>query len=226
MKLNEIEIPALTPYYRVSPMPAFYQKLADMSGNTMDEDFIFAMKIVEKIKRDCQPYLKEMGQKDMFSAYDRGRALYRGLDSYKGFLKKRVRLGSRRPTDMNIDDHNMINKYFKKKYGAPFRNALFLTGNRRNAAGYNTGSGAAYYLIFPIGEFKFIWSSRITDLFSAIVGVEGDKVKSLLNRYQRTDLKAAKDSGNEIMLRCKSYYAVSNFIINDYDKAMNRYMEP
>ncbi len=230
MKLTEITVPALTPHLSKNPMPEFYQKIAYDTNHEVDEEFLFAMKIVEKIKRDCQPYIKEMDQKRMF-----GHSLYRGMDTSKRFLKKRVRLGNRQPTDMLQEEHDMINRYFTKKYGAPYRNALFLTGDAGVAMDYNHGSGANYYLIFPIDKFSFIWSTRISDLYSEIDDVdlgseiddrESDNILTLLSRYRKTNLKAAINSGNEIMLRCKSYYAVSDYIINDYGDAMNRYMAP
>ena len=136
-------------------------------------------------------------------------------------LKKAVRLDDRRPQEMDPLDHDYLNQYFTQEYGAPFRNAIFVSGDF-NSAGYF----GRVYSIFPIGEFKFLWSPRIDDLNFAhhdlLDGLFADRtipptkvqraqglIKALRNvDYRTTDLKAAADSGNEIMIRCKEYYAL------------------
>lgn len=176
------------------------------------------------VKRDCQPYLQQNDEPLG------NNALLRGLTGGDEFLKKQVRLTDRTPLDNPTDVHNELNKFFTRKYGAPFRNAMFCTGSRRDTRRYGKT-----YLVFPIGEFKFLWSSDVKDLYLAWDNFNHrnsrsrtkvqDFVKGLEDaNYSTTNLKGAISSGAEIMIICESYYALSDYSlprdrdeINDYE---------
>ncbi len=175
------------------------------------------IKIVKTIQRDCKPFLEQAN----------GGTLYRGLGhENEGMLKKKVRLANREPKDMPQDIHDKLNKYFLMKHGAKFRNALFLSGSDMQAGEYGD-----LYKIFPIGRFEFLWSPKISDLYTEYEDYEGGfwhdltpkeerahKKKQLkrfhdevLTKGYTTDhLAKAIKSGNEIMLRCNSYYAINS----------------
>lgn len=183
------------------------------------KEFIIESEIapVKLIRRDCKPFLNEVQYPAMYK-------LYRGMNSENSaFFKKNVRLTDRTPSDMPQNMHDRLNKFFTIKFGAPFRNALFVSGSSSMAMEY----GNETYVIFPIGEFKFLWSPQVPDLWNIwdelrplqggmtdeeFKKVEKEQFEKFYNRYlttfQDTDLKAAIKSNHEIMLRCKSYYAV------------------
>jgi len=164
------------------------------------------------IKEDCQFYLRQNNPKNF--------PLYRGLKMEdEPFLKKRVRLKDRTPKDMNPELHHELNSYFQTKFGSPFRNAMFCTGNEAEATVYG-----AYYYVFPRGKFEFIWSPHIDDLFSLwdMHGDEDiffDEVKN--GDYTNKNLSNAIDSHHEIMIRCNSYYALSAKNENIASKVIN-----
>jgi len=179
------------------------------------------------ITKHCQPYLQEAN----------GLSLYRGLGRAKDpFMKKRVRLGNRTPKDMPQDLHKKLNKYFEMKFGAPFRNAMFVTGDDGVANEYG-----AVYTVYPIGEFEYLWSLHVHDLYSIWENYlpwfdrndnkkeEKKKLKEaylefyneeIKYGYQTTDLNAAIKSGHEIMLRCSNYYAVRHDMAEEINRIL------
>jgi len=195
-----------------------------MKSNEFLTEEIQVKEMVSKIQQDCQPFLNEAN----------GRLIYRGLGtSTEPFMKKSVRLKDRKPKDVPILLHKTINSFFKKKFGAEFRNAMFCSGDIHFADFYGK-----IYAIFPIGDFKFVWSTHVDDLFMAWDEYDPsqsadflqytdetqtqeikDSIKMFLktykNTYKNNNLEHAIISNNEIMIRCENYYAVKLKIVED-----------
>ena len=122
-------------------------------------------------------------------------------------FKKGVRLIDRTPAASSDDTHKMLNNRFTELYGEPFRNAMFATGSERKTWTYGLP-----FQIFPIGEFTFLWSPTVGDLWAQLEIVKYqslDLVDKLIESYQTVDLKSASLSNKEVMIRCKNYYAMS-----------------
>lgn len=118
-------------------------------------------KEAEAIASKCKPYLGLV--KDNLAK----RLLFRGITKsddiqYEKLFLKRVRK-DRKPRDTANDIHELINKYFERKFKIPFRStSLFVTADPQYAAGYsNTGFVA---IIFPIGKFHYCYSPMVSDL--------------------------------------------------------------
>ena len=171
--------------------------------------------VVAYIHEHCQPYLQAVGN-------DLSAVLYRGitkrrlsrLQEVPGLSNCAIISGhheSRDPLDTPTVYHDMANEIFTELYGAPFRNGIFATGSLPTAKGY--GSPVA---IFPIGDFKFCWSSTVVDMSNLVAGnvdyYEGDHNKeeetnfihTLRTQYSNKNLKAAIESKKEVMLYCDS----------------------
>jgi len=162
-------------------------------------------KIFELIGKNCKPFLKMINnQYDLY-------CLYRGISkkfAHDFFAKKKVRK-NRIPRDTQFEYHSAIDEALYKKFKIRGRSeCLFVTGQPLNAVKYGD-----VYLIFPIGNFKFIWSKSIEDLFDITFKAKEDKkfYTNLANKYQTTNLKKAIESGNEIMIKCKEYYMLNRF---------------
>lgn len=167
---------------------------------------------IQMIKRDCQPFLNQLGnnkslQKDVLA--------YRGIKNLSGkvsggFYKLNVRQ-DRKPMSTSIKMTRTLDEWFERKFEFKARTtSLFSSGSFTYAQSYGD-----IFAIFPIGEFKFVWSPEVTDLFlwidSHFFQDYNDKAvyKSLdgLN-YTNQNLKKALKDGKEIMISCKQYYAV------------------
>jgi len=184
-----------------------------MNTFTLDKSLVRDLMLIGK---NCKPFLKEINY-DIFNY-----SLFRGLNSEENFIQSRVRLSDRKPRDTDINVHNAINKYFVEKFGEPFRNALFATGDVSVAVEYGD-----VYFIFPVGDFTFCWSTEIEDLLPISEELEDD-IEEILNtlkngNYSNTNLLKAINSDNEIMIRSQSVYCIKldrMKVITDEKKAI------
>lgn len=183
--------------------------------------------LVEELSK-CQPFLNATGS-----------SLYRGVElsteamyytdeidgvPIKWYISKSNK--NRLPTDTPHYIHNAADRYFQNAFGWKARSAgVFATGAIGNAHQY----GAAH-LMFPIGNFKFIWSPNVEDLYHHYRGIvvaferlerqegisfgEDDILRTFEDKlheakYQDDNLPAAIKSRNEIMIDCDEYILVS-----------------
>ena len=154
--------------------------------------------IVELIRRDCKPY---------FDASPGNRMMYRGMrgksktKSFKGTVR-----ADRAPRNTPEPLHKVMDDWFMDKFGFRARsNAMFATGHATVAGAYGS-----LYAVFPIGDFKFVWSPVIDDLSIDTGGEDPKDIPKLMDGAKYTDrnLRDAINSQNEIMVSCKEYYAM------------------
>jgi hypothetical protein len=139
-------------------------------------------------------------------------AFYRGLSSdipldRASLLKPRK---DRNPRDTPANLHETANSWFTKKFGVPYRNALFVTPNRVIAQFYGKSPDHCVRII-PLGSYSYCWSSRYADfLHLAKDAPSSDALTYRLESagYATTDLNMAHSSGNELMLFCEKYIAI------------------
>lgn len=176
-------------------------------------------KVAEILIRDCSQYLR-----DVDYAVDTYR-LYRGMGNRNTETSESVIPDvlyfneidvnrKRKPTDVKIKYHNMLNDYFTKNYGYPFRNGVFVTGNINAAKKYGY-----LVVIFPIDGYKFAWSPDVDDM----IYFRKDNYSKILNdevEYKTSDMKGAIKSKNEIMLITEGFYYIPYSI---YDEAYFSY---
>ena len=156
-----------------------------------------------KIGRKCKSYINQVSNP---------LELYRGIRSNKDILKKSTRLDDRKPLGMSQERQELINKFFIDEFNEPFRYAIFCSGWEEMASHYGMT-----YLILPIGDFTFLWSPKYEDLNEEIWELQRNKelnnnslIKLIQNgNYTTQNLEAAIASWNEIMIRCKGYYAIN-----------------
>lgn len=159
-------------------------KIIELFENTQ-EDMIAA------IKRDCKPFIQSKP----------GGLVMRGMTGKGDEIFKRVVRQDRKPLTMRADKHKAFDDWSKEKFGFGARTqCVFVTGDYGDAKSYGQP-----YAIFPIGDFRFIWSPEVGDLFM----YNTTHIKDYDDlRYKDTDLADAVASNNEIMVYCKEYYAV------------------
>ena len=171
---------------------------------------------IKIIKRDCKPFLEQF----------EGRFLFRGSNSFvtgKGptkFFQKRSVRTDRKPMNTDDDIHKVTDDWFNEKFGIRGRSgAMFATGNFGEARAYGT-----VYCIFPIGDFKFVWSPVVKDLFVAGRDINSAKdAVPYLDKagYRDTDFGKAIKSGKEIMIACKEYYMLLAQTVGDRYQILN-----
>ena len=109
------------------------------------------------LKRDCAPYLKQLKGIKNF--------IYRGTNHQVERIRKFKARENRTPTDTDIRVHNMLDSIFRKKFGWKARSEGVFTSSDTNLPDYGTT-----YLFFPIGQFKYLWSPKIDDLYGYLDG--------------------------------------------------------
>jgi len=144
-----------------------------------------------------------------------------------GIKKYAARKTERSPKDIPIWVHNYLNDLYVKRFGWPVRSGVFC---------YNSNKIYTYgkpKWLFPIGEYKYLWSPHIKDLFHVFVdwkmeyikfyrkqGVDPNKISiknddirewaSLIVTelpYHNNHFGKAGDE-NEISIWCDEYYLV------------------
>jgi len=183
-----------------------------------------------QISQQCQPFIREVG-------WDKCFELYRGVPGVgnREFIEKRVRLDSRTPKSMDPYLFDEINRYFTEIYGQPFRNAMLTTGDK-----FHTRLFGETFMVFPKGDFKFLWNENVDDFNFALSNfstddnvrnrVEGSVWSSdnrdMINQWfleefvketdwHTIDMGAAIAANAEIMIRCKDYWGIN---CRDHDK--------
>lgn len=128
----------------------FIKESEEQNSVIKDEvEYVYSM-----LNEKCTPFLNEIKkcEPELF---------WRGTDfNYDIFLIKHN--WYRRPKDTPYELHDMFNNLFYRKFKWEARNGIFATKNRREAENYGQP-----HLIFPIGDFGYVWSPRIVDFFSS-----------------------------------------------------------
>lgn len=171
-------------------------KLKEMSGHNYNAPQ--AGEIFEILKRDCGPWI----------AQSRWLPAYRGskmVDAYDDFIKIKTR-----PDKQDPDVPEELQKAFdwaleRNGHEALLRNSVHVIGDANEAATYGR-----LFVAFPIGKFAITWSPRVKSLMGALYrdGKEVARLKDLLPTYKAGGLHEAIRSGQEILVKCDSYYKV------------------
>lgn len=163
---------------------------------------------VPKIKKECQKWLKETDY----------HPLWRGYSGSKDLDVKKVRQ-NRKPKDMDKTTSELLDKLFQKKFGwKPRSQGMFCIPEWSMAQTYGKPG-----IVFVPGNFKYIWSDDIQDLYGRIRRIQDTaeypisegRLQELVDKYTDKNLKKIFYVGfwPEVMVKCNKYYFVSKQII-------------
>jgi hypothetical protein len=173
--------------------------------------------LIVKLQQLCGPYIEVLKQTN-------GKPLYHGykgtnFETYEGFKIISPRT-DRAPTDTPTVIHNALNVYFTEKFGHPFRNGIFTTGDQYGASLYGTT-----YVLLPIGPLVFLWSDDIDDLFTVVEDMRndlntGEVITELTSHttWQNNNLAEAITKEHEVMVMNKCIALT----INEYKSIRSR----
>lgn len=164
--------------------------------------------IIETLQRDCKRFILLIKS---------GGLIYRGHSkTYNPLEKQAMRTGVRKPRNTDKSIHRHFNKLFKEKFGWKVRDGLFTTGDYAQTLLY----GSTHYF-FPIGNFKFCYSTKHRDMFDTPitiipVGISDKEYiakkektfKRMVNTYTDSDLSRGITLGHEISFKVKQYYMI------------------
>lgn len=182
------------------------------------------------LERDCKKFIKETGG-----------FLFRGTNRTLGgdIYKKTNPREDRRPVDTPRMVHALADELYFKKFGWKVRSeGLFTATNISMTAGY----GSNRYLVFPIGNFEYVWSEDSYDFFITQSNLASDYQRStgtgkdmkkqfpkeimqgLVDMYTDKNLKKAWSDrqSREIILHCPNgYYYVNTLSIGELSHYLN-----
>ena len=168
------------------------------------------------IKKDCSKFTKEIkGAKGTLTRID---SYLGGNDLKNPVIKKNTRSKRRimdTPEELSIE----IDKLFKEKFGweARSENVVFCWGTPFTSNDISYG-----FLVFPAGNYNYLWSPMIRDLYNSLPSRSFDSFKNrLFDSYTDKGLKRAVVSENEIMVQCKHYYIIRPELIEVVDRTFN-----
>lgn len=180
-----------------------------MEDRFLGEEEPAAVKVL--LERDCGPFLRQRGSGFLYRGVKIDTGLPGTTSDHDGkdmdYIKKTVRT-ERNPKDMSKKRTAIVDEWFNEKFGIRARsNCVFAFGDRINESElkhYGTPC-----VIFPVGEFKFVWSRRVEDLYNEMDEYQEEGILAWLEskEYKTTDFDDAIHSRNEIMIQCSHYYA-------------------
>lgn len=161
------------------------------------------------------------------------KVFYRGTMYSEHFLEKSMHQ-YRNPRNTDIEIHEILNKFFKRKFGWDVRNGISVSNSLKQAQYFATTNFGNLYVFFPVNGFKYCWSKRYTDLYNdlSITHIKtatwtdteledwmnkymGD-FKRAVNTYTDKDLEkvlrmgdTSNENKREVMFKSSKYYLVS-----------------
>lgn len=186
--------------------------------------------LMDVLERDCKPYLDAVMGNGLLARGIRnpGHGIEAKLPGgvIVDLYKKEVRQ-DRKPLHTERVTHYIIDAWFKKKFDISARSeTVFCLGARGSDS--ILGQYGTPYFIFPIGEFSFVWSPKVSDLQvnlsfqSDIEGNDQEAIHKWLDTkgYTDKDLEGALTSDKEVMVKCKSYYCIDKDFEPQLKKAL------
>ena len=173
---------------------------------------------LDKVFDDCKPFINDLKK------CKKGDFLLRGVgnNNMKPFdIKKFDAPYERIPRNMPIEDHDTFNFLLKQKFGWYVRDGVFCFGynlnKRENLDGKkeDVGYGIKTFIMFPLGNYKFVYHPEINDLF---VEYNTNKIPEIIDTYKNTSLENAIYYGNEISIGCEEYYLIEQSYLKELIK--------
>lgn len=206
---------------------------------TGGSDYQEMVEFSKLLKSDCERYLNDS------DTLERG-WLFRMMKPNTD-VKKEVLVNTRRmPRNTPLSLHTLIDNYFFEKYSIPFRSASVFCVNSpsyiTNEYPDSRGIENALHVIFPIGNYSCLSSAKYRDLLMILQNsykakiaefadtddlddISDDTKQKIIDFLERGEYSLNNLFGNntnEIMLYCKSYYAL-NISVKNYNKV--RYLK-
>lgn len=180
---------------------------------------------IHKVVEECRPFLVEKRIA--------GNLLFRGINATSPILYDKPIRSDRKPKHTPSIISDKVDDYFEQQFGIRFRsNSIFCTANISTASVYGK-----VYAVYPVGEFKYLWSDKVEDLFLELESIlnrhelriaklrdpewvdqHSQEIEEKLKNfkvaiakldYKNNELKRALHSGNEIMITGNTYHAIN-----------------
>lgn len=183
---------------------------------------------VETLKKNCAQFIKDTKGIDL--------TMCRYVKNPVVGMHKFTPRVDRKPMDTPQWMHDYLDSLFLKKFGWKARSeGVFAVAVKNDKVGYF----GSYYPMFPVGDYHYVWSPKVTDLYTTISDEVNDfdvrdwrhltefpeenkrfkaAIDKLMRTYKDNNLKAYLNSQppeREIMIKCEAYYLVETSLGTD-----------
>lgn len=172
---------------------------------------------IPKIQRECKPFLKAMkGAAGTLTRHQKA----------PGPVFKKTTRKNRKPLDTPLEFHKILDNWFKENFGWNARSSgLFCWGTPFPLL-------ASDWMVFPAGNFRYIWSTQVKDLYQYFdieltdnVSMDYEDVFDIFidnsaDTYTDKNLKKAVVSEHEIMVDCKYSYLVRQELVEQVNEML------
>ncbi len=158
---------------------------------------------VPKIEAECKPFLKDIR--------NAAGTLFRDdtKNRHKPIWKKVTRL-DRAPLDSPKEIHDELDLWFEDKFGWRARSEGLFCWPIKFKSDFIMGK----WLVFPAGNYKYLWSDKVIDLWSTLSGDMRASTEDMIkgfetlygDSYTNKNIKKSIMSGHEVMINCKYSY--------------------
>lgn len=131
--------------------------------------------IIQTIASECRPFLDEIG----FDG-SADQLAFRGMEDGNIYIKNYVRK-DRKPKDTSLTTHSLVDDAFNDVFGWRARSQSVM-------AFPSTGPAKLYgnaFAIFPIGEFRYLWSEIVKDMTMDLGKLFKVKLDSMNDEYAK-----------------------------------------
>ena len=131
-----------------------------LTEEMFDNEHIAQKVIYPMLVKDCKGFIVELLKSQRASGF---RWFWRGTDKQITEIGKVPTRKNRKPKDMPVKLHELIDFMFYKKFRwSPRSEGVFTNPQPGSVQPY----GQYAYAFFPIGKYRYVWSSRVEDLFA------------------------------------------------------------
>ena len=204
------------------PRYMIHKVIASLANSTNDPDYTLENwnMIIKELESKCGPFLGELKRSGSFPVF-RGTQTKQPTNIKN--LYHKITRKDRRPKDTPSDTQKSLDELFYEYFEIePRKNGVFTTKNYGVASGYSDIHRDGSEIFFPIGEYKYIWSEQVDDLYSALEDI-ADEFPEELDRFSigETDIDIFRDlistyemdsielaERQEITFLCDEYYLI------------------
>lgn len=164
------------------------------------------------------PFLKKKCSMAINTMKKSRKGMWRGVASAfydDDFIRKKVRQ-ERKPKDSFGPNSKILDQYLDTRFGwKPRSQGLFVIGNVDVAGTYGKE-----YLVFPVGNFKYVWNKKRAD-FLPYIGSRNKpenipskedlifKIENEMENFTDKDIVGGLREYHEIMIKTPEYYGIA-----------------
>ena len=179
-----------------------------LTENVSIDQWITPKQMHDILKKDCSKFIKEANGFFWRGIWGAQHGLSPSKIDYKSLTPRKDRVSKNTPPEV----HHQFDIFFKDTFGWKARSeGAFATRELVHAQGYGNP-----WMFFPIGNYKYIYSEDIQDLYDEAeqlwYDVDAGRIESFnkqMRRMEYTDKNLKKSDVSEVMFKTDKYYAVN-----------------